>query len=305
MSYQEKHIIGQFYEYTIRDIPMIVKKINDNKFDINYTKLINKICLSKGYSKDNAYHAFRNFIITNNFINHIIYYFETHDIQYNLNDNYKFTSVPDFCEKTNGLFYQETKVSNEIKGTYGPYEFIDIILVTFDPHYAANVHKIMDKIDKNARLHNQTFKDELDETLYKLEQIESKLENYEIDYDEYNEYKELKDEIENHEYEFNPSVNLILTSKIDQLQKIQRDLRIYSAYAHYIERRNQTKFEKIVKPKWKDLILILDPMFDPNKFEKLTNNQAEKIVYDLAYKNNDEIEAFIINDILRIKESLN
>ena len=272
MSYQEKHITGQFYEYTIRDIPMIVKKINDNKFDINYAKLINRICLSKGYSKNNSDHAFRDFITTNNFINHIIYYFETRDIQHNLNDDYKFTSVSDFCEKTNGLFYQE-KGYSEIQGTYGPYEFIDVILVTFDPHYAANVHKIMDKIDKNARLHNQTFEDELDETLYKLEQIEYKLENYEIDYDEYNEYKELKDEIENHEYEFNPSVNLILTSKIDQLQKIQRDLRIYSAYAHYIERRNQTKFEKIV--------------------------------YDLAYKNNDEIESFIINDILRIKESLN
>ena len=49
---------------------MVVKKISENKFDINYAKLINKICLSKGYSKDNADHAFRDFIITDNFINH-------------------------------------------------------------------------------------------------------------------------------------------------------------------------------------------------------------------------------------------
>ena len=167
MSYQEKHITGQFYEYTIRDIPLIVKIINDNKFDINYSKLINKMCLSKGYSKDNANHAFRDFIKTNNFINHVMYYFENHNIRHDLNDDYKFTSVTDFCKKTNGLFYQE-KGYAKTQGTYGPYEFIDIILVEFDIHYITKLHKIIDKIDKNAKLHDKTFEDELNETLNKL-----------------------------------------------------------------------------------------------------------------------------------------
>ena len=76
--------------------------------------------------------AFTDYIKSENFINHIINYMEIHNINCNLNIDEKFASVPDLCEKTNGLFYQE-KGYSKIAGTYGPYDFINYIFIDFKP----------------------------------------------------------------------------------------------------------------------------------------------------------------------------
>lgn len=138
MSFQKENISGSFYQYVIRNIPMIIKKISETRFDINYSKLVGLLyeerCKrhNKPIKEDTKKMAFTDYIKTENFMNHIIYYMDIHDIDHNLNDDYKFTSVPDLCEKTNDLFYQE-KGYPKIAGIYGPYEFIDYILIDFKP----------------------------------------------------------------------------------------------------------------------------------------------------------------------------
>ena len=40
MTFQKEHISGPFHRYNIRNIPMVVKEISENRFNINYSKLI-------------------------------------------------------------------------------------------------------------------------------------------------------------------------------------------------------------------------------------------------------------------------
>lgn len=299
LNIQNYTAFGQnIFSTTIRGIQTKFQITEDGKIKINYSNIVNF-----GLFPDNPdSHRFSQFIRSQNFIRHIIYFLNIHNINHDLTINQPFQNTKDLINRTNGLFY---RLRGEHQGTYGPYEFIDTILVIFDPEYASMVHQIMNRIDINGRLHNQNFEDEFNETMYKLELAENIISNYEIDYQKIQEYKQIEEDIENYEYEFNPNINLILKSRIDQLQIIQRDLRIYSAYSHYIERRNQTKYQQLITPKWKDLILILDPLFNLEQLNNLTNRDAKNIVYDLASKNNNEIETFINNDILRIRNILN
>ena len=306
MSFQKEHISGSFYHYIIRNIPMIIKKISENQFDINYSKLVGLLyeekCKrqNKPIKNDTRKMVFTDYIKTENFMNHVIYYMEIHNIKYNLNDDNKFTSVPDLCEKTNGLFYQEKNVDNRAKGTYGPYEFVDTILVAFDPKYASMVHKIMDQIDRNAAIKNQTFEDEYNETLFKLEQMEDKFEDYNIDISELEELRQLKEDIENHEYEFNPNINLILSNRIDSLQKLQRDLRIFATYAYYILKRNFTHIEKCKKPTFKEMIEIINPTISESDLNKLNNKELQKKIITLASTNDERFSKLIANEIIEI-----
>lgn len=138
MQIKKQYIIDQFYEYYIYNFPIIVKEISENRFDINYSKLIRLLCeekykhCNKPIGETTKKYISRDYIKSKNFMNHVINYMEIHNINHNLNDNDKFISVPDLCEKTNGLFYQE-KGYPKIAGIYGPYEFIDYILIDFKP----------------------------------------------------------------------------------------------------------------------------------------------------------------------------
>ena len=305
MSFQKEHITGLFYQYIIRNIPMIIKEITENRFDVNYSKLVGLLYEEKckrrnqPVKEDTKRKAFRDYIRTENFMNHIIYYMETHDIIHSLNVDEKFISVPDLCEKTNGLFYQE-KGYAQTQGTYGPYEFVDVILVTFDPSYASMVHKIMDQIDRNATIKNQTFEEEYNETLFKLEQMEDKFEDYNIEISELEELRQLKEDIEKHEYEFNPNINLILSNRIESLQKLQRDLRIYTAYAYYILKRNFTHIEKCKKPTFKEMIEIINPTISESDLNKLNNNELRKKILTLASSNDERFSKLISEKVIEI-----
>ena len=305
MSFQKEYITGKFYQYIIRNIPMIIKEISDTKFDINYSKLVRLLyeeeCKELNQTKSEQYlgKVFSDFIGTKGFIRHIINYFEIHNIEHDLNKNEKFTSIQNLCERTNGLFYQE-KGYAKIQGTYGPYEFVDIILVHFDPKYAAMVHKIMDQIDRNAAIKEQTFEEEYNETLYKLEQMEDKFEDYDVDISELEEYRQLKEDIENHEYEFNPAINLILTTRITELQKLQRDLRIFAAYAYYIIKRNFTHIEQCKKPTLKDMLEIINPYISKDELNELENKEIRKKIISLATTNDERFSKLIANEIIEI-----
>jgi len=139
MQIKKQYITDQFYEYYIYNFPIIVKEISENRFDVNYSKLIGLLyeekCrrCNKVINENSKKMAFTDYIKSENFMNHIINYMETHNINHNLNVDEKFTSIPDFCEKTNNLFYQEKNVINEARGTYGPYNFINYIFVDFKP----------------------------------------------------------------------------------------------------------------------------------------------------------------------------
>lgn len=306
MSFQKEHIMGLFYRYNIRNISMVVKQISETRFDINYSKLVGLLyeekCQRKKepINKNTKKHIFQKYIITEKFMNHVIYFMETHNITHNLNDDDKFTSVPDLCERTNGLFYQEINVINKATGTYGPYEFVDIILVQFDPKYASMVHKIMDQIDRNAAIKNQTFEEEYNETLFKLEQMEDKFEDYNVDISELKELRQLKEDIEKHEYEFNPNINLILSNRIDTLQTLQRDLRIYTAYAYYILKRNFTHIEKCKKPTFKEMIEIINPTISESDLDNLTDNELRKKMTTLASTNDERFFKLITNEIIEL-----
>ena len=305
MTFQKEHITGLFYQYIIRNIPMVVKEISNTKFDINYSKLVGLLyeekCkrLNKQINENTKKMAFTNYIKTENFMNHIIYYMDVHNLNHNLNENDEFMSVPDLCKKTNGLFYQE-KGYAQTQGTYGPYEFVDTILVAFDPKYASMVHKIMDQIDRNATIKNQTFEEEYNETLFKLEQMEDKFEDYNIDISELEELRQLKEDIENHEYEFNPNINLILANRIDSLQKIQRDLRIYTAYAYYILKRNFTHIEKCKKPTFKEMIEIIIPSISESDLDNLDNKELRKKIIISASLNDERFSKLIANEVIEI-----
>lgn len=306
MSFQKQHIQDDFYQYIIRNIPVIIKEISENKFDINYSKLVGLLNeekykrQNKFIDKDTKAHTFQKYIVTENFMNHIIYYMEIHNIKHNLNIDDVFTSIQDLCERTNGLFYQEKNADNRAKGTYGPYEFVDTILVAFDPKYASMVHKIMDQIDRNAAIKNQTFEDEYNETLFKLEQMEDKFEDYNVDISELEELRQLKEDIENHEYEFNPHINLILTNRIETLQKLQRDLRIFATYAYYILKRNFTYIEKCKKPTFKEMIEIINPTISESDLNKLNNKELRKKILTLASTNDERFSKLIGNEIIEI-----
>ena len=139
MQIQKQHITDQFYEYYIYDFPIIVKEISENRFDVNYSKLVGLLyeekCrrCNKVINENTLRSSFINYINTEKFIFCVNNYLKTKNINIILNNNEKITSVPDLCEKTNGLFYQEKNVANEVKGTYGPHDFIDYILIDFKP----------------------------------------------------------------------------------------------------------------------------------------------------------------------------
>ena len=161
MQIQKECITNQFYEYYIYDFPMNVKEISENKFDVNYSKLVELLYEErcKRYNqpiKDNTKKTvFTDYIKTKNFMSHIIYYMETHNIDNNLNHEVKFTSVSDFCEKTNGLFYQE-KGYAQTQGTYGPYDFINCVLIDFKPEIIFEyINELKQDIDiLNTRVNN-------------------------------------------------------------------------------------------------------------------------------------------------------
>lgn len=139
MQIQKQYITDQIYEYYIYDFPIIVKEISENRFDVNYSKLAGLLYeekykkINKVINENSKRNVFKDYIKTENFMNHIKNYMETHNIDCDLNIDEKFTSVPNLCEKTNSLFYQEKNVTNEAKGTYGPYDFIDYIFIDFKP----------------------------------------------------------------------------------------------------------------------------------------------------------------------------
>lgn len=305
MTFQKENITGKFYRYNIRNIQMVVKEISENKFDINYSKLVGLLyeekCKhhNKPVNENTKKMVFTDYIKTENFINHIIYYMEIHNIDHNLIDEEHFISIEDLCTRTNGLFYQE-KGYAQTRGTYGPYEFVDTILVAFDPKYASMVHKIMDQIDRNAAIKEQTFEEEYNETLYKLEQMEDKFEDYDVDISELEEYRQLKEDIENHEYEFNPAINLILTTRITELQKLQRDLRIFAAYAYYIIKRNFTHIEQCKKPTLKDMLEIINPYISKDELNELENKEIRKKIISLATTNDERFSKLIANEIIEI-----
>ena len=308
MQFQERPINGVFYEYIIRGIPMVVKKISENRFDINYSKLVNLLYenvwkqKNKPINKQAIKQKFHNYITNNNFVKHVIYYLEIHNIEHNIDIDDKFNTVEDLCEKTNNIFYQE-KGYAKTEGTYGPYEFVDTILVAVDPKYASMVHQIMHKIDTNAATNNQTFEEEYNETLYKLEQMQDQFEDYNVDIDELEEYRQLKEEIENHEYEFNPNINLVLTQRIEDLQKLQRDLRIYFAYSYYIIKRNCTHIENCKKPTLKEMLEIISPYDSLINSENSKNKELRKKIFSLATTNDDRFSKLIANEIIEIFKS--
>lgn len=149
MRFQKRYITDQFCEYYIYDFPIIVKEISKNKFDVNYSKLLGLLyeekykCLNKPIDENRKINVFRDYIRTENFMYRLINYINVHNIKCNLNVDEKITSVPDLCEKTNDLFYQE-KGYSKIAGTYGPYDFIDYIFIDFKPEI---IFKYINKLE--------------------------------------------------------------------------------------------------------------------------------------------------------------
>lgn len=138
MSFQKEHIVENFYEYTVMGIPVTIKEISENRFDINYSKLVGLLYENELINNDkivNKKHKttlFRDYIKTDKFIHHVICYLNSHNIKYNLIKENKFVSIIELCNKTNNLFYQE-KGHAKIQGTYGPSDFINYILIDFKP----------------------------------------------------------------------------------------------------------------------------------------------------------------------------
>ena len=162
--------VGKFYEKSIRDTETIFC-LKDGQWFINYSYIVNKF-------NKNEY-GFRNIIRSKHFLEDLIQYCKNNNIKFTR--EVTFESIPELLNEVNFFFNinrTNTKnITNEVQGTYGLTDFIDIILFNLSPEYRQEIHKLMKLIQQNSDLTNTSFMttlqniiDELQERIKELEQ---------------------------------------------------------------------------------------------------------------------------------------
>lgn len=148
---------GKFYRFIIRDIETILLIRNDEVL-INYSKIVNTI-------KENR-DEFRKLIQTDYFLNHVKYYYIKHN--QTLNKTNKFKNITELIRDTNELFINLPKLDNDCRGTFGPVDFIDTILITIDPSYADLVFSLLNQVQINSNINHISFKRTLENEINNL-----------------------------------------------------------------------------------------------------------------------------------------
>ena len=150
-----------FYRRTIRDINTIFCRKN-NIFYINYSKIL--INLNRGNNNRNG---LRNIIISDQFLEDFNIYCRNNNIDCNKEVN--FESINDLVNNSNNIFFNINSGVREIYGTYGPIDFIDVILVGLNSEYRQEVHRLMTTIQNLADSTNNTFRETLQNTINELQ----------------------------------------------------------------------------------------------------------------------------------------
>ena len=271
---------------------MVVEEKNDSKIYINYSKLINEITDSTT--------SFRNTITSESFSKHVAIYIETNDLIKNY-EYVKFENVKDLCEKTDGLFYQREGGNSKTRGTYGPYDFVDTLLMIHDYKYAVEVHKLLHAIDTKATHKHTNFKKqlqkEIDELKFEIEiltRANEDIEEYIIEKDFYESRIEELGELIN---ENNPAINYSLINEIDMLKERQINSNLMVIYYNALKQLNSSTWESLIKPKLKHIIKVIKPNFKFDSIDKDDHDEMIRTIFKLLNSNKEEIEIIIGNSI--------
>ena len=291
MAFVKSHITGKFYSYTIRGKEMVVEEQENSKFHINYSKLINEIT--------GNFRSFGKTITTEMFAKHVALFIESNDLikDYEYSE---FNNVEDLCNKTNNLFYQR-KGYHKIQGTYGPYEFVDILLMAHDYKYAVQVHKLFHEIDVKATHKHNTFDEQLEEELddlkFDIEILTRANEEIEDYISEYEFYQAQIEDLTEALKKSDSSINYSLINEIDMLKERQVNSNLVTAYYNALKHLNSSKWDSLKKPKFKHIIKVLNPNFNFKSINKKDRDVLLKTIFELINGNKERIECLVQNSV--------
>ena len=156
--------LGKFYRRSIRDIETIFC-LKDEQYYINYSYISNRY--------NNDLHCFRNIIVSKQFLEDLKIYCRNKTIEFTR--EISFENINELVNETN-FFFKVSRGNNTIQGTYGPIDFIDIILFNLSSEYKQEVHNLMNSIQNLADNTNTTFIETLQNTINELQERVNNLE---------------------------------------------------------------------------------------------------------------------------------
>ena len=197
-----------FYNRNIRDINTIYA-IKDDKIYLNYSKIFINL--------NNDKNSLRYIIVSTRFKEDFIIYCQNNNI--NFNSDINFENINDLVNNSFGVFFKVTSGLREIYGTYGPSDFIDMLLVSVSSEYRRDLHRLMNSIQNLADSNNESFRETLERTIEELQrQVE-----------ELNNLLEVKEEEVSY-------LNSELNDRDDYIEELEEDL--YSSNEIYDETVN-------------------------------------------------------------------
>ena len=161
-SFILENSIGKFYRSSIRDIETVFC-LKNTQYYINYSYIVNNYV--------NNVKGFRNIIVSKQFFEDLKIYCKNNNIEFTR--EITFENINDLINETNFFFNvhrsNTNNITSNIQGTFGPIDFIDIILFNLSSEYRQEVHNLMDSIQNLANVTNNTFRGELERTIEELQ----------------------------------------------------------------------------------------------------------------------------------------
>ena len=154
---------GKFYKRTIRDIETIFC-IKNEQIYINYSYIVN--------SFQNNKHGFRHIIRSEQFLEDLNLYCRNNNIEFTRENI--FENIPELLNEVTIFFnINRTNTNNiirEIQGTYGPTDFIDIILFNLSSEYRQEIHNLMITVQQLSDISEMSFRVTLQNTINELQE---------------------------------------------------------------------------------------------------------------------------------------
>ena len=155
--------LGKFYKRTIRDIETIFC-IKNEQIYINYSYIVN--------SFQNNKHGFRNIIVSEQFLEDLRLYCRNNNIEFNR--EFSFENAKQLLDEVNIFFNinrtNTNNITNELQGTYGPTDFIDIILFNLSSEYRQEIHNLMITVQQLSDISEMSFRVTLQNTINELQE---------------------------------------------------------------------------------------------------------------------------------------
>lgn len=289
---------GTFYKTLIRnqETILLIKKNDDNYIVLlNYSYIVNKIKQDKV--------AFRNLIRSEYFRNFVNYYYLKRNINYERINDY--TTIEDLVNDTDCFI--NINGNKNIKGTYGPTDFIDSILIMIDAKYGDMIHQLMDQIEERSTLtkvnFDQTLQLEINSLKRKNQKLLKKIDKVTTERDLLQEEMEiiendtfylqnLKDRIEELEEENKELEDELLNYKNNKVKEIAYNFDKYvKPYNNSIE---------VMKNELKELYISNETTLETNKNLRQKIDEYEMLVKSL--KNQIVLLGYYVNKYELVKK---